>query len=265
MNTCEKPGGGGHMEFGVLAAAFEDKATPPNAAPNLRPSHPRRRRVAQGGACPPQAGPRSPAAFSGRIHSISNPGLSNHEIKRRQSRQQHPALQQNRNPVQPPKLRQQRITLRGRLNRSHLHPQNRHPRTNRNLRSHRKPNHQHHTKHHRRNKSSDRPSTNQPRQQQQNPANHPQQMHPPQRKPHHSPSSIPATQNPKSPRRHHKAKKHIAPHPQPQTQKLNGPQHSRHGRKIAEWLKAQQVRSAQCLQGCYFLLNPDIIKNRCSE
>ena len=49
MNTCEKPGGGGHMECGGLAAAFEDKATPPNTAPNLRPSHPRRRPVAQGG------------------------------------------------------------------------------------------------------------------------------------------------------------------------------------------------------------------------
>ena len=37
------------MECGGLAAAFEDKATPPNTAPNLRPSHPQRRRVAQGG------------------------------------------------------------------------------------------------------------------------------------------------------------------------------------------------------------------------
>src|SRR3981189_744497 len=64
MNTCEKPGGGGHMECGGLAAAFEDKATPPNTAPNLRPSHPRRHRVAEGGACPPQPGPRGPRAFS---------------------------------------------------------------------------------------------------------------------------------------------------------------------------------------------------------
>ncbi len=37
------------MECGGLAAAFEDKATPPNTAPNLRPSHPQRRRVAPGG------------------------------------------------------------------------------------------------------------------------------------------------------------------------------------------------------------------------
>src|SRR6267154_1404549 len=170
-------------------------------------------------ATPCSAGrsPRSPAAFSIRIPSISNPSLFNHKIKRRHPRQQNPALQQNRNSVQSPKLRQQRTALRGRLNRSHLHPQNRHPRTNRHLRSHRKPNHQHHAKHHRRNKPRNRPSPNQPRQQQQNPANHAQQMHPTQRKPHHSPSSIPPTQNPTGPRRHHKAKKHITPNPQPQT------------------------------------------------
>lgn len=136
--------------------------------------------------------------------------------------------------MQPAELRQQRTIHRSGLDRPHLHPQHRHLRANHLLRHHRKQNHRHHEERRRRSQTRKRSRPHQSRHQERNPAYHSHQMHPPETKTNNRPSRVSASQDPKRPRRHHKAQKHIAPQPQAQSQEFKRTQQVRHAKTIQD-------------------------------
>jgi hypothetical protein len=143
--------------------------------------------------------------------SALNAKFSDHKIQCQKSSQQNATLQRHRDPMPPAELRQQRTIRRRSLNRPHLRPQRRHPGANRMLRHDGQPNHDQNAEPRRRHQPRKRPRPGKPRHQDRNPANHPNHVHPPKPVPDHSPSLITARQDPKRPRRHHKAEKHITP------------------------------------------------------
>jgi hypothetical protein len=181
-----------------------------------------------------------------RLRVADSAALAHQPEHRRNPGEQYSALQQHLAPMQLLKLQEQRIPLRRRLDRPHPPSQLRHPRTDGMLRHHGEEDHQHHTQRRRRHQRRKTASPQKSHHQEHDAANHPDHVHPPERKPNHRPGLIPARQNAKRPRRHHKTQKHIAPKPQAQTQKFNSPQKVRH-RFTRKKLGTPDSQSLVCL------------------
>ena len=195
--------------------------------------------------CQGKLRPSGPSALSAEF--------SDHKIQCQQSSQQNPTLQRHRGPMPTAELRQQGTICRRGLNGPHLHPQRRHPGAHRMLRHNGQPNHDQNAEARRRDQPRKRPRPGKPRHQDRNPANHPDHVHPPKPMPHHGPSLIAAGQDPKGPRRHHKAEKHITPQPQTKSKKLDRAQNGRH-----KWIESALKRGSSSLQ------QSEIWDSRCS-